>query len=60
MFDGLFFAYEFRLEGFVWKQKYFIKIIFIWEIIIIDNFFIFLFRGKSLSGLVDIAMWKTE
>ena len=29
----------FRLQGFVWIQKYFIKIIFVWEKVLIDNSF---------------------
>ena len=39
MFDDSFIgANTFQLEGFIWIQKYFIKIIFVWEIIITDNF----------------------
>ena len=33
------FANAFRLQSFVWIQKYFIKIIFVWEIIMIDTVF---------------------
>ena len=33
------FANVFQLQSFVWIQKYFIKIIFVWEIIMIDKFF---------------------
>ena len=50
------FAKAFRLQGFVWRKKYFIQIIFVWEIIMIDNFF--KFSWKSSSELVDVAMWK--
>ena len=52
------FPHAFRLQVFVWIQIYFNKIIFEWEIIIIDDFF--LFSWKSSSWLVDVVMWKTE
>ena len=58
MFDGFLFANAFRLQGFIWIQKYFIKIIFVGEIIIIDKFF--KFSWKSFSGFVDVAMRKKK
>ena len=49
------FTNAFRLQFFVWIQKYFIKIIFVGEIIMIDKFWL---NCKSSSGLVDVAKWK--
>ena len=46
------FSNAFRLQSFF---KYLIKIILVWEIIMIDKFW---FNGKSSSELVDIALWK--
>ena len=40
MFDGLFICQRIQLQYFGWIQKYFIKIIFVWEIIMIDEFLI--------------------
>ena len=54
MFDSLFISetcFDFNL--FFGMQKYFIKIILEWEIIMKDKFW---FNWKFLSGLVDIAM----
>ena len=44
----------FQIQGFVWIQKYFIKIILVGEIMITDNFFCFCW--KSSSRLVDVVM----
>ena len=47
--------FDFNPYVFFGMQKYFIKIILAWKIIMIDKFW---FNWKSLSGLVGLAMWK--
>ena len=40
MFDGLFICQRVSISMFGWMQKYFIKIILAWEIVMIDTFLI--------------------
>ena len=51
----VYFPTRFDFNIFFWMHKYFIKIILVLEIIMIDQFW---FIWKSSSGLVDLAIWK--
>ena len=59
MLDGFFICQRVwtSIFSFFLMQKYFIKIISVWEIIMIDEF---CFSWKSSSGSVDVAMWKNR
>ena len=58
MFDDLFICQRISTSTFFFflMQKCFIEIILVWEIIMIEKFW---FNQKSLSGFLDLAMWKT-